>query len=129
MNKYKHHKYEWTRRGDWVTHRWELVGPYGGLHLSAQLHAPKKMSEASQYDPACGLEIHYATAPEYMRNQAPSHTNCHLAGGRCWHDGTSLYARETLWPEVEHYLRSGAHDHVFSLLEREAQKRFQEFEP
>lgn len=123
--KYRHHKYTWARRGDWVIHRWELVGPYGAMHFSAQVH---DASSGERYEASCGLETHYATAPEYMRGQAPSQTDCPLTGGWCWHDGTSLYASETLWPEFEQYLAAGNHDAVFRTLEYEATRRFEDFE-
>jgi len=42
----------------------------------------------------------------------------------CWHDGTSLYATEHLWPIIEAYLRSGEHERIFLFLEHEADDRF-----
>lgn len=123
MFKYRHHKYTWARRGDWIVHRWELVGPHGAMHFSAQVHdATNPTSE--RYETSCGLETHYAKAPDYMRDQAPSQVDCPLTGGWCWHDGTSLYASETLWPEFSQYLQSGNHDAIFRTLEYEATRRF-----
>jgi len=48
-----------------------------------------------------GLEIHYRIPPEYMEDRAPTHIDCQLTGGWCWHDGTSLYATETLLPMIK----------------------------
>ena len=120
--KYRHHKYTWMRRGDWIVHRWELVGAHGAMHFTAQVHEPSDPA-ATRYETSCGLETHYATAPDYMRGQAPSQTDCHLTGGWCWHDGTSLYAMETLWPEFSERLRAGDHTGIFRTMEYEADQR------
>jgi len=124
MSRYRHHKYTWLRRGDWIAHRWELVGPYGALHFSAQIHQPARDMTTERYETSCGLECHYAQPPEYMQGQAPTQTDCALTGGWCWHDGTSLYAMETLWPEFSERLRIGDHDGIFRALEYEADQRF-----
>src|SRR3546814_5446238 len=54
--------------------------------------------------------------------------NCWLIGGRCWHDGTSLYATDTLWPMIEAMLRTGDHETIFRVLEQEADTRFGDHE-
>lgn len=110
MRKYAHQKYTWSNSWGTPHHYWELVGEFGGLHFSASFHGD---------DWSCGLEIHSLAG-----EGAPNHVNCRLTGGRCWHDGTSLYARETLWPRIEDYLKTGDHDTIFRILEREADKRF-----
>ena len=51
--------------------------------------------------------------------------DCPLTGGQCWHDGTSMYARETVWPRAEIYLRNGDHDGIFRMLEREYELHFE----
>ncbi len=114
--RYGHQKYTWEKPFGSVRHMWQIVGPKGGVHFTANI--------TEKYEPSCGLEIHYSEAPDYMRDQAPSQTNCWLIGGRCWHDGTSLYASETLWPMIEPMLRSRDHDAIFRLLEHEADMRF-----
>ena len=111
--KFKHHKYTWIRRFETIYHRWELVCGEGGLHLSVSLFRDS--------EPGCGLEFHSVTQ---RGDDAPDHVDCPLTGGRCWHDGTSLYARETVWPEVESHLRRGDHDQIFKLLEYEATRHF-----
>ncbi len=113
MRRYGHHKYTWTNPFGSPRHMWELVGPDGGIHFHVTL--------TKGYDPSCGLEIHYRSR---QGDQAPSQTNCWLVGGPCWHDGTSLYASETLWPLIEPFLRSGDHERIFRILEREADDRF-----
>jgi hypothetical protein len=113
MRPFKGHTYTWSRPyGDeTVHHRWELRSAYGGVHFH--------VSVSSRYEPTAGLEFHYLR-PISGKDDAPDHVNCPLTGGRCWHDGTSLYATETLWPQIKAYLKGGEHDLIFRVLEREA---------
>lgn len=120
MSKYRHHKYTYTNHFGSPTHEWELIGPIGAVSFRASL--------TPGYDPSCGLEFHHTEAAHYRCEEAPDHVNCPLTGGRCWHDGTSLYATETVWPLIKAYLRSGEHEQVFRLLEYEADSRFESFE-
>lgn len=116
MARFRHHKYTWSRPWGSPRHQWELVGPEGGVHFS--------VSMTKGYDPSCGLEFHHSTRAKYRRDEAPDHTQCWLIGGPCWHDGTSLYASETLWPMIEPMLRSGDHETIFRILEGEYDDRF-----
>ena len=43
----------------------------------------------------------------------PHHTDCQFTGGNCWHDGSSLYAREHVMP----LFLAGGSKAVFELLE------------
>ncbi len=108
---FRQHTYKWSKPFMSVRHEWSLIGPRGGIHFHA--------SQRPEYDAAdaiCGLEFHRY---ERQGDNAPSHTPCWLLGAPCWHDGTSLYAGETLWPRIEPLLRAGNHDAVFRILERE----------
>jgi hypothetical protein len=118
--KYNHHKYTYTKPFDWSRHNWELVGPYGGISFHVQVPPENK-----EYSPTAGLEFHYSSPPEYMKDQAPSHKRCPVLDGPCWHDGTSLYATETLWPIIKAHLKFGDHQAIFRLLEREADCKFE----
>ncbi len=111
--KYKHHKYTWTRPFTSVRHCWELVGPNGAMHFHVSVMDDPK------YDPSAGLEFHHIAG-----TGAPDHVNCPLTGGRCWHDGTSLYASEHVWPMVSHHLERGDHGKIFEILERIASEHF-----
>lgn len=111
--RFGHHKYTWTKPFGSVRHCWELVGPEGGVHFHVSL--------IDKYPPSCGLEFHHTKRNE---DRAPGTTQCWLTGGPCWHDGTSLYASETLWPMVEPMLRSCDHELIFKVLEREYADRF-----
>jgi len=111
MNRYAHHKYTWSKPFSYVRHSWELVGPTGGIHFHVA-------------DDTAGLEIHYTSPPDYMKGTAPHQTKCWLLNCPCWHDGTSLYATDTLWPMIKSYLKAGDHEKIFKILEREADERF-----
>jgi hypothetical protein len=113
MSRYKHHKYTWQKRFGSVRHQWQLIGPDGGIHFHASLD--------DKYPPSCGLEIHYL---KKQGDDAPSQVPCWLLHAPCWHDGTSLYANDHLWPMIEGYLRGAEHDQIFRILEREADSRF-----
>lgn len=115
---FNNEKYIYSKPFGSPRHHWELLGPKGALHFHASL--------TEGYSPSCGLEIHYFEPPDYMKDQAPGSVNCPIVGGRCWHDGTSLYASEHLWPIIRLYLDKGQHDLVFELLRNEYKERFEE---
>jgi hypothetical protein len=114
--KFNHHKYTYSRPFSSASHVWELVGPNGAIHFHVSI-----MPDSTKYSPTAGLEFHHTSGDG---KTAPSQLNCNLTGGACWHDGTSLYATESLWPQVQQYLRTGDHESVFRLLEWEYEKHF-----
>lgn len=118
--KFNNKKYTYSKPFSAVNHRWEIVGPKAAIHFNVSLYEDST---------ACGLEFHYFEPPDYMKDYAPSHVDCVLTGGKCWHDGTSLYASETLWPRIEHHLRVGDHDKIFKILEMEYLEKFQPTNP
>ncbi len=113
MSKFAHHKYTWQKPFGSVRHSWELRGPEGAIHFHASLN--------EKYGDTCGLEFHHAVQ---QGDCAPSHLICPLIGGPCWHDGTSLYATEKLWPRIKSLCESGEHGEVFSILEWEYSQHF-----
>lgn len=115
MAKFMHHKYEWSKPFGSPRHQWSLVGPEGGVHFTASFYS-------NTVQPSCGLEFHYTRTSGKYSDEAPHHTKCWLTGEPCWHDGTSLYAEETMWPMIEPMLRSGDHDTIFRALEREYER-------
>lgn len=119
--KFNNKKYTYSCPFGSPNHRWEILGPKCAIHFNVSLY---KDSEAS-----CGLEFHYFEPAYYMKDSAPSHVDCKIAGGRCWHDGTSLYASETLWPMVKPLLKFGNHDEILKLLEWEYEQKFAESLP
>jgi hypothetical protein len=113
MAKFNAHKYTWSKPFTSVRHSWELRSQKGGIHFHATI--------TDGYGASCGLEFHSA---EPIGDDAPHHIDCPITGGRCWHDGTSLYANEHLWPMIEGYLRGGEHEFIFRMLEREHDRHF-----
>jgi hypothetical protein len=121
--KFRNHKYEWSKPYSATRHQWSLIGPIGGVSFSASI-----MDKTDFPDPTCGLEFHHSQrAGEIysISQEAPHHSPCWLLGEPCWHDGTSLYASETVWPMVEVYLRTGDHDQIFKVLEWEYCRHFE----
>jgi len=116
---FRHHKYIWTKPFRNVRHHWELVGPRGGIHFHATID--------EKYGDSCGLEYHHSEPVGPYEHTAPHHKDCPVIGGNCWHDGTSLYANETLWPWISSCLKTGDHDEIFQILEREFIHHFSRF--
>ena len=115
MNRrYAQHKYTWTGDYGAENHQWQMVCQRGGLHFTVG-----RIGDGEFW---AGLEVHSLT-PLY-EDSAPSHSPCWLLGAPCWHDGTSSYALETLWPEIKAYLANGDHKSIFQVLECEANRRF-----
>jgi hypothetical protein len=112
---FRSHTYTWEKPFGSVSHQWSVIGPT----MAVSFH----VSVNPEYGDSAGLELHYFEAPDYMRERAPSHVDCKFTGGRCWHDGTSLYAIETLWPMIQPMLRNGDHETIFGILEGEIKNR------
>lgn len=119
MRKYRHHEYTWSKLFGHLTHRWELVGPSGALEFHVTMLDEKRGGASA------GLEVHHREPPEHMRGEAPSQLACKLTGGWCWHDGSSLYATESLWPLIAPFVRAGNHEAIFEILEGEATRQFE----
>jgi hypothetical protein len=114
--RYRHHKYTWTNPyKQSVRHSYEFVGARGGIHFHATL--------TEGHGVCAGIEVHYRYPQVHMKDDAPSHLDCWLIKGNCWHDGSSLYASDTLWPRIEQHLKAGDHQSVFRILEVEADYR------
>lgn len=95
------------------SHTYELVGRDGAIHFH--------VTEAKNGEFYGGIEEHHRTCPTYS-DRPPSHTNCRLLGGPCWHDGSSLYASEVLIPMWK--LEFPNHDAVFAALVRDYDRVF-----
>lgn len=115
MKQFSGHKYCWSKPFTAIRHEWSLLGPT----MAVSFH----VTVMDGHEDTAGLELHYFNPPHYMRDSAPSHIDCRYTGGRCWHDGTSLYAMETLWPMVKPMLQNGDHETVFRFLENELARR------
>jgi hypothetical protein len=104
MSKYNC-KYEYTIQFGQSKHAWYVEGARMGVHVHITESALSKVEEDYRY--YGGIEYHYRTPPSYMKDDAPSHHDCRLLGGICWHDGSSLAATEIWIPRWE----SNPHDH------------------
>jgi hypothetical protein len=113
VTEFRHHKYTLDYSFGTMRHDWRLVGPNGGLNFHIGI------SEDDRWQPTAGLEFHHLNG-----EGAPDHINCHLTGGRCWHEGTSLYATESVWPAVKSYLATGDHKKIFEILQGEYTSHF-----
>lgn len=113
MSRFRHHKYTWSMPFGSVRRSWEFVSQQGAVSFHA--------SSYKEHEIACELEFHSATP---TGDRAPDHVNCPLTGGRCWHDGTSLYADEYVWPIIAHWADNDNHKEIFTFLEREHDKHF-----
>ena len=85
------------------------------------------MDDPKYGEPSCGLEFHHSFDPT-KGQEAAHHVNCPVTGGQCWHDGTSLYASEHLWPLIKMYLQDGKHQQIFNILEREYDQHFEQYD-
>lgn len=116
-------KYTFTAQRGGPTHIWSALGAKGGLHL--HIHDRGKESEGEvdgrYYG---GVEIHYRSPPERMKQIAPSDNKCWLLECPCWTDGSSCWARDDAIP----FWEADPHDHVrmFVWLGHAAESRFNE---
>lgn len=117
--KFSHQEYTYQTLFGSAKHYWQIVGPVGAVHFHASVSIDRK------YETSCGLEFHHSARAGMYKTEAPHHLSCPVLGEPCWHDGTSLYATESLWPTIERWLKTGDHESVFRLLEREYCGRFE----
>jgi len=103
-------------------HIWTCVGRHGAVHLHISDLGDDYAKKGHERFSA-GLEFHHRKPPHYLKDDAPSQDWCWLIGAPCWHDGTSLYAHETLVP----FWTIAPHDHerMLARLESEYKDRFE----
>lgn len=86
---------------DGVTrHMWTAKGENGAVHVWAEPHTADLGWGEKFYG---GIEIH---SPKRLYESdwaaEPSHVDCWLLNGPCWHDGSSLYFSEKIEPLLRH---------------------------
>lgn len=116
------YRYNPSHYGD-KQHAYEVIGRDGAIHfhVTESVRAAGDTANSKLPRHYGGLEEHRRTCPDHT-NRPPSHHDCRLLGGICWHDGTSLYASEVLIPR---WLRDYPnHDAVFGWLIHEFDSRF-----
>jgi hypothetical protein len=119
----KKYNYEYRRVYKWDdcwVHFYEIVGEHGAIHLRINEYKNHKTKEIES---SAGLEFHFRKPPGSMKGIAPSHNNCHLNHGPCWHEGTS-YAEETYLP----LHLQGKIGLIFKYIVSDADEKFKEFE-
>lgn len=113
--KFRNHKHEVTKSsGHGINATWSVVGPNGAIRFSVY-------GIDGDYEETCFLDVHRMEG-----DGAPDHLNCELTGGRCWHDGTSLYAK-TLWDScgLREAYNEARHNDIWWQLEHEYWVRFE----
>lgn len=96
--------------------RWAVIGPLGAVDFHCS-----NTPVGHGFGRIGGIEEHRRAPADYQRADEPSHTDCRLLDGNCWHDGSSLYASDVLIPLLE---RDGE-DAMWAQLEREYAARFE----
>lgn len=99
----KYEKQE-SSHGPW--HCWSAKDERGGVHIWARITAG-----FANYGPEWigGCEHHSPVRREYDSEQ-PSHDDCWLLGGPCWHDGSSLMFSEQIAPMLPPAFLDNPHD-------------------
>lgn len=114
--RFDHHKYtRFSHSADGAPqHQWSVVGPAGAVVYTAyEFRGPDGESVT------CGLDFHFTRAASKFPNDAPHHLKCEFTGEPCWHDGTSTYATDVIWPTVKAALAANDHATIFHMLEAE----------
>jgi len=89
------------RREDDYETRWIVVGPLGAIDFHCtNIDALTRMG-LPRRERVGGVEFHRPTPETYQDQVKPDHESCWILGGRCWHDGTSLWASEYWVPLLE----------------------------
>ena len=113
-------KYEYCNRFGHPNHTYTCIGRHGAVHFHiSDFGAEWEKTHGQRF--GAGLEIHYREPPPHMADYAPSQDKCWLIGCPCWHDGTTMYAEETLLP----MWRPNDHERMFRLMEHEYRLRFE----
>lgn len=95
--------------------RMQVIGEDGGCEFHFSCADEERRIYGDGAITSGGFECHFkaSSRPEYYADHAPHHTDCPVTGGDCWHDGTSLWAREHWLPGMA----SGGEEWVWRELE------------
>ena len=119
-DRYKY-EYKMSPCGESLDHTWSVVGDRGGIHLNLRLDS-SSTSRGGVPSYIGGIEVHYRTPPEYMKDDPPSHDHCWLLDAPCWHEGFSLQVVEIWGPRVHRNPQD--HMGMFRSLAESADDRF-----
>lgn len=112
-------RYEYHTDVGYPRHYWIVISRHGAVHFRVtDLGEEWAKTHGDRY--SGGLEFHYRSPPEYLKDNAPSQDKCWILKAPCWHDGTSLYASESLVP----FWLMDPHNHkrMFERLQQEAER-------
>ena len=103
---------------------WAVTGEFGSLSFWFTPY-PENYEYSFLGKGYGGVEAHYneKSKPDYFKDE-PCRENCEFNGGKCWHDGTSLWASEYWIP----YIMPRGTDAIWKELEYEYIKRNSEEE-
>lgn len=109
--RFAHHQYKMTPRFGSHHHDWVVHCEQGAVNFHVSI------VDDGSYEPSCGMEFHSRTST----GGPPSHVDCGVIKGPCWHDGTSMYASR-LWEDLglRQAFEAGNHDAILQRLELEA---------
>ena len=96
---------------------WAVVGPAGGIHVWC-------IADFSYG----GVEQH-SSPPTYDPDKKPDSEDCWLLNAPCWHDGSSVYWRDSWRQTVGFAVWDGNDEAIWRRLEYEYQRRFTKQEP
>lgn len=104
--------------GEVTRHMWTLVGPSGAVHAWAE---PTPDDHRNRWGESYygGIEMHSPKRLYDWGDGKPSHDECWLLKGPCWHDGSSLQFSEQIEPFIRHAEQpfgSHVHEYIYSLL-------------
>lgn len=91
-------------------HIWSVSGPGGGIHVWASHLDGDAAFWGSNW--IGGVEVH-SRVPMY-EGQAP-HDECWLIGGKCFHDGSSLYFSENIAPMLRDQITDAITEYIHSV--------------
>lgn len=91
---------------------WCVTGEYGSLSFWAIAVRPESITSFGETHYG-GVESHYNEKSKPSYKGEPDRHDCAQNGGKCWHDGTSLWASEYWIPRVMPL----GDEHIFSTLE------------
>jgi hypothetical protein len=103
-----------------------VVGSLGAMHF--WVDTPRNDLDDRCQESDCGIEIH-SRKPLYGRQNAADNDRCWIVGGPCWHDGSTLVAREFWVPLFRTCNSSGNFDALFMCLESDYRDRLSDKEP
>lgn len=98
-----------------------VTGEMGGIHF--HVRTPQNAEDDTYSHGDCGIEIH-SRSRLYSHQGDADDARCWLLGSPCWHDGSTLIAREHYLPLYKVSNTFGDFESLFRALELEYDRRF-----